>query len=76
MAQKKASVLWFLLPVFFSLIGGIAGYFIVKHKGDEDRANKIFFLGLAIFIIIPIINFAISETFDNSVLISPFSLLT
>lgn len=47
MARTRSN-LWFILPVVFSLIGGIIGYFILK-KDDEHKADEVFILGLLIF---------------------------
>lgn len=74
MVQNKASNFWYLLPILFTLLGGIIGYFLVKRKGDEDKANKIFLLGLGLWFVSIIIGFT-SGLFESGVLISPLSLL-
>ena len=71
---KRETRLWFLLPVFLSLIGGIIGYFLIKGK-DVERANQVFLVGLFIFLGTFGIGFAF-EFFNSFNLITPFSLLT
>ena len=44
---KQRSNWWYLLPVFFSIIGGIIGYFIIK-KDDPVKAKRLIYVGLVI----------------------------
>jgi H+/Cl- antiporter ClcA len=48
--QRKRSSLWYLLPIFLGVIGGIIGYFAVRHD-DPLMAKRIFILGVIIFAI-------------------------
>lgn len=54
MEVRKRSSLWFLLPIFFSVIGGIIAYFIIKDD-DPRKAKNCLLLG----IILTAISFAI-----------------
>jgi 4-hydroxybenzoate polyprenyltransferase len=54
MEVRKRSSLWFLLPIFFNVIGGIIAYFIIKDD-DPRKAKNCLLLG----IILTAISFAI-----------------
>ncbi len=45
---KARSNAWYLLPFFFSIIGGIIGYFIIK-KDDPVKAGRLIIVGLVVF---------------------------
>jgi len=47
MAVGKASALWYLLPVFVGLLGGIIGYFILRKK-DAGMARNLLIAGAAV----------------------------
>jgi hypothetical protein len=44
---KKRSGWWYLLPIFFSIIGGIIAYFILKED-DPKLAKNCLILGIII----------------------------
>ncbi len=44
---KQRSNAWYLLPFFFSIIGGIIGYFIIK-KDDPVKAKRLIIVGLVV----------------------------
>lgn len=48
---------WYLLPIFFSIIGGIIAYFILKNS-DPKLAKKCLIVGLIMTAIGLIVNFA------------------
>ena len=46
----KVSNAWFLVPLVFSVVGGIVGYIMVR-KRDKNKANLILGIGCIVFII-------------------------
>jgi hypothetical protein len=44
MSDKEDRV-WYLLPIFFGLIGGIVGY-VVLREHDPEKANNCIWFGL------------------------------
>ena len=53
MQIRKRSSLWFLLPIFFNVIGGTIAYFVIKED-DPKKAKNCLYLGI-ILAAIPII---------------------
>jgi uncharacterized membrane protein YsdA (DUF1294 family) len=51
--KDKVSKWWYLLPIFFAWLGGIIGYFAVRHR-DKKMAENLLIAGL-IVTVIPII---------------------
>ena len=45
--QKKRSAWWYLLPIFFSIIGGVIAYFVLKED-DPKLAKNCLILGIII----------------------------
>jgi hypothetical protein len=45
MEIKRRSSLWFLLPIFMGVIGGIIAYFVIKED-DPKRAKSCLYLGI------------------------------
>ena len=45
--QKKRSGLWYLLPIFMSIIGGVIAYFVLKED-DPKLAKNCLILGIII----------------------------
>jgi len=43
--ERPRSNLWFLLPIFLSLIGGIVAYYILRHD-DPKKAKNCLYLGI------------------------------
>jgi FtsH-binding integral membrane protein len=43
--EKQRSNWWYLLPIFFGIIGGIIAYFAIR-KDDRTKAKKCLYLGL------------------------------
>jgi uncharacterized Tic20 family protein len=50
---RRRSSLWFLLPIFFSVIGGIIAYFVIKED-DPKKAKNCLYLGI-ILAAIPVV---------------------
>ena len=48
--EKPRSNLWFLLPIFFGIIGGIIAYFILRND-DPKKAKNCLYLGIILAII-------------------------
>ncbi|MGI0004701.1 MAG: hypothetical protein ACREAX_05330 [Candidatus Nitrosotenuis sp.] len=45
MEVKRRSAWWFLLPILFSVVGGIIAYFIIKED-DPKKARDCLLLGI------------------------------
>ena len=43
--ERPRSNWWYLLPIFFSLIGGIIAYFAIR-RDDSKKAKNCLYLGL------------------------------
>ena len=50
MVEQKTSWGWYLLPILFSIIGGIIGYLLLKDK-NKQTAKKLVYVGIVIFIL-------------------------
>lgn len=53
--EKARSNAWFLLPIFFGVIGGIIAYFILR-KDDPRKAQNCLYLGIAFMVFGIILN--------------------
>jgi len=47
---KIRSNWWFLLPIFFGIIGGVIAFFILRND-DPKKAKNCFFLGIVLGVI-------------------------
>jgi hypothetical protein len=47
---KKRSAWWFLLPIFFTIFGGLIAYFAIRSD-DAKRAKDCLLLGIILFAI-------------------------
>lgn len=47
---KRRSGMWYLLPIFLSIIGGVIAYFVIKED-DPKKAKNCLYLGIALTII-------------------------
>ena len=54
---KGRSNWWYVLPMAFSIIGGLVGYFIIK-KDDPIKARNILIIGIAVFVVTLILQFS------------------
>jgi uncharacterized membrane protein YeaQ/YmgE (transglycosylase-associated protein family) len=48
--EKSRSNLWFLLPIFLGLIGGIIAFFVLRQD-DPKKAKNCLYLGIILAII-------------------------
>ncbi|MGD8638897.1 MAG: hypothetical protein PVG43_08375 [Nitrosopumilaceae archaeon] len=48
--ERRRSNLWFLLPIFLGLIGGIIAYFVLRQD-DPNKAKNCLYLGIILAII-------------------------
>jgi cytochrome bd-type quinol oxidase subunit 1 len=53
--EKPRSNAWFLLPIFFGVIGGIIAFFIIRND-DPRKAKNCLYLGLVLMLIGIILN--------------------
>lgn len=45
---RQRSRVWYLLPIIFSIFGGVIAYFVVRH-GDPSKAKNCLWLGIILF---------------------------
>lgn len=48
--ERRRSNLWFFLPIFLGLIGGIIAYFVLRQD-DPNKAKNCLYLGIILAII-------------------------
>lgn len=53
--EKQRSNAWYLLPIFFGVIGGIIAFFIIRQD-DPRKARNCLYLGIAFMIMGIILN--------------------
>ena len=59
--NKTRSNAWFLLPIFFGVIGGIIAFFILRQD-DPQKAKNCLYLGIVFMIIGIIFNIVIAAS--------------
>jgi len=59
--EKIRSRLWYLVPIFFGLIGGIIAYFAIR-RDDPQKARKCLWVGIILTAINVIINISLVST--------------
>jgi len=59
--EKPRSNAWFLLPIFFGLIGGIIAFFILRQS-DSRKARNCLYLGIVFMIIGVVLNILIAAS--------------
>mgnify|MGYP006212817707 FL=1 len=52
---------WYLVPIFFGLIGGIIAYFAIR-RDDPQKAKKCLYLGIILTAINVILNISLFST--------------
>jgi len=45
--ERPRSGLWFLLPIFLGIVGGVISYFILRHD-DPRKAKNTLYLGIVL----------------------------
>ena len=59
--EKIRSRWWYLVPIFFGLIGGIIAYFAIR-KDDPQKAKKCLWVGIILTVINVILNISLVST--------------
>ena len=59
--EKTRSNAWFLLPIFFGMIGGIIAFFILR-RDDPRKARNCLYIGIVFMVIGIILNIMIAAT--------------
>ena len=59
--EKTRSNAWFLLPIFFGMIGGIIAYFILR-KDDPRKARNCLYVGIVFMMMGIILNIVIGSS--------------
>ena len=62
--EKRRSNLWFLLPIFFGIIGGIIAFFVLRQD-DPAKAKNCLYLGIALMVAGIILNMIVVATFPG-----------
>jgi cytochrome bd-type quinol oxidase subunit 1 len=62
--NKTRSNAWFLLPIFFGVIGGIIAFFILRQD-DPQKAKNCLYLGIVFMIIGIIFNIVIATSIPD-----------
>ncbi len=63
-SNKPKSNAWFLLPIFFGMIGGIIAFFILRQN-DPQKAKNCLYLGLIFMVIGIILNIVIAASIPD-----------
>ena len=50
MQVKSRSSFWFLLPIFFNIIGGVIAFFVIRED-DPKKARNCLYLGIILTVI-------------------------
>ena len=59
--EKIRSRWWYLVPIFFGLIGGIIAYFAIR-RDDPQKAKKCLWVGIILTAINIIVNISLVST--------------
>ena len=62
--EKSRSNAWFLLPIFFGIIGGIIAFFMLR-RDDPHKAKNCLYLGIVFMVIGIIFNVLVATSFPN-----------
>ena len=61
---KKRSNAWFLLPIFFGIIGGIIAFFVIRQD-DPAKAKNCLYLGIVLMVVGIIMNVILVATIPD-----------
>jgi len=61
-SERSRSNVWFLLPIFFGIIGGIIAFFVLRHD-DPRKARNCLYLGIVFMIVGIILNVLVAMSF-------------
>ena len=53
--EKRRSNVWFLLPIFFGIFGGLVAFFVLRHD-DRPKARNCLYLGIVLMVVGIIMN--------------------
>ena len=59
--EKIRSRAWYLVPIFFGLIGGIIAYFAIR-KDDPQKAKKCLWVGIILTMINVIMSISLASS--------------
>ena len=59
--EKRRSNAWFLLPIFFGIIGGLIAFFVIRQD-DPAKAKNCLYLGIALMVVGIIMNLILAAT--------------
>ena len=62
--EKRRSNAWFLLPILFSVLGGIIAFFILRQD-DPSKAKNCLYLGITLTVIGLILQIILVSTFPG-----------
>jgi FtsH-binding integral membrane protein len=62
--DRSRSNAWFLLPIFFGIIGGIIAFFVLRQD-DPQKARNCLYLGIIFMIIGIIVNILVGMSFPS-----------
>ena len=60
-SEKIRSRWWYLVPIFFGLIGGIIAYFAIR-KDDPQKAKKCLWVGIILTMINVIMSISLASS--------------
>jgi len=63
-SERSRSNAWFLLPIFFGMIGGIIAFFVLRHD-DPRKARNCLYLGIIFMMIGIMVNVLISMSYPD-----------
>jgi len=63
-SEKPRSNAWYLLPIFFGIIGGIIAFFIIRQD-DPHKAKNCLYLGIILMFIGIIFNMIITTSIPD-----------
>lgn len=51
MTQKSPSMMWYLVPLLFAIIGGVIGYYAIVGR-NKSMAKNLLIVGIAMSVIL------------------------